>query len=213
MQNIIVKVPEGAFDAAGCDRLGKGITTVAKQVEQIGDDPRQEFTTWVVIEEVKASHFFAGGNDPLSRVVPVIVLFYAPAGLIDDAFRCVEEHDDGYHSRQWIVAAREEMAGLDLFDHNPGGELLTGIVANLLHLLCDGGNAFAQTVAAGGVERTFRHLHNDILHNDLCDCICRSLRFRAARASVKNDIKKVFFDMAKVTVVEIEGRMTSSAAI
>ncbi len=87
MQNIIVKVPEGAFDAAGCDRLGKGITTVAKQVEQIGDDPRQEFTTWVVIEEVKASHFFAGGNDPLSRVVPVIVFFYAPEGVIDEAGR------------------------------------------------------------------------------------------------------------------------------
>jgi len=87
MPNIIVKVPEGAFDAAGCDRLGKGITTVAKQVEQIGDDPRQEFTTWVVIEEVKASHFFAGGNDPLSRVVPVIVLFYVPEGVIDEAGR------------------------------------------------------------------------------------------------------------------------------
>jgi hypothetical protein len=50
MPNIIVKVPEGAFDAAGCNRLGKGIATVAKRVEQIGDDQRQEFTTWVVIE-------------------------------------------------------------------------------------------------------------------------------------------------------------------
>lgn len=87
MPNIIVKVPEGAFDAAGCDRLGKAITAAVKQVEQIGDDPRQEFTNWVVIEEVKASHFFAGGNDPTLRVVPVIVLFYAPAGVIDEAGR------------------------------------------------------------------------------------------------------------------------------
>lgn len=87
MPNIIVKVPEGAFDAAGCDRLGKGITAVAKQVEQIGDDPRQEFTTWVVIEEVKAGHFLAGGNDPVSRVLPVIVLFHAPAGVIDEVGR------------------------------------------------------------------------------------------------------------------------------
>ena len=47
MPNIILKVPEGAFDAAGCDRLGKAVTAIAKNVEQIGDDPRQEFTTWV----------------------------------------------------------------------------------------------------------------------------------------------------------------------
>jgi phenylpyruvate tautomerase PptA (4-oxalocrotonate tautomerase family) len=87
MPNIIVKVPAGAFDAAGCERLGKGITAVAKQVEQIGDDPRHEFTTWVVIEEVKAGHFFAGGNDPLSRVIPVIVLFYVPEGVIGEAGR------------------------------------------------------------------------------------------------------------------------------
>src|ERR1700735_2292276 len=87
MPNIVVKVPAGAFDAAGCERLGKGITAVAKQVEQIGDVPRHEFTTWVVIEEVKAGRFFAGGNDPLSRVVPVIVLFYVPEGVIGEAAR------------------------------------------------------------------------------------------------------------------------------
>ena len=87
MPNIIVKVPEGAFDVAGCDRLGKGITAVAKQVEQIGDDPSQQFTTWVVIEEVKAGHFFAGGGDPVARVLPVIVLLYTPAGVINEAGR------------------------------------------------------------------------------------------------------------------------------
>jgi phenylpyruvate tautomerase PptA (4-oxalocrotonate tautomerase family) len=87
MPIIVVKVPEGAFDAAGCDRLGMGITAAAKTVEQIGDDPRQEFTTWVVIEEVKAGHFFAGGNDPVSRVLPVIVFFHAPAGVVDEAGR------------------------------------------------------------------------------------------------------------------------------
>src|SRR5277367_2959933 len=75
-------------------------------------------------------------------------------GLGYDAFRYVEEHDDGYHPRERIVAAGVEMAGLDLFDHNPGGELLTRVVANLLHLLCDGGNALAQTLAARGVECT-----------------------------------------------------------
>jgi hypothetical protein len=40
-----------------------------------------------VIEEVKGGHFFAGGNDPLSRVVPVIVLFYVPEGVIGETDR------------------------------------------------------------------------------------------------------------------------------
>jgi transcriptional regulator GlxA family with amidase domain len=40
-----------------------------------------------------------------------------------------------------------------------------------------------------------------------------SLRFRALFASVKNDIIRVFFDMTKVAIIEIEGCMASSAAI
>jgi transcriptional regulator GlxA family with amidase domain len=40
-----------------------------------------------------------------------------------------------------------------------------------------------------------------------------SLRFRASFASVKNDIIRVFFDMTKVAIIEIEGCMASSAAI
>jgi phenylpyruvate tautomerase PptA (4-oxalocrotonate tautomerase family) len=85
--NIVVKVPQGAFDAAGCERLAKGITAVAKTVEQIGDDPRQELTAWVVIEEIRDGHFFAGGRDAVSRVLPVIVFFHAPAGVIGEAGR------------------------------------------------------------------------------------------------------------------------------
>ena len=43
--------------------------------------------------------------------------------------------------------------------------------------------------------------------------ICQSLRFTASPAIVKNDIYRVFFDMIRVTVVEIDGCMASSAAI
>jgi phenylpyruvate tautomerase PptA (4-oxalocrotonate tautomerase family) len=87
MPNIIVKIPEGAFDATGRAALGKGLHAAAKAVEGFGDDPRQEFLTWVVIEEVKAGNWFAGGEDPLSRVIPVIVLFYPPAGVIAESGR------------------------------------------------------------------------------------------------------------------------------
>lgn len=82
--NIIAKVPEGAFDAA---LLARGLTAAAKTVEQIGDHPRQEFTIWVVIEEVKAGFFFAGGDSPLSLALPAIVFVHLPAGVIDEAGR------------------------------------------------------------------------------------------------------------------------------
>lgn len=89
MPNIIVKVPEGAFDQAGRAALAKGVTAAAKKVEQIGDDPRQEFLTWVAIEEIKAGYLFAGGSDPTLRTIPVFVFFYPPGGVIDDAARAV----------------------------------------------------------------------------------------------------------------------------
>ncbi|OQW53059.1 MAG: hypothetical protein A4S14_02130 [Proteobacteria bacterium SG_bin9] len=87
MPNIVVKIPEGAFDAAGRARLGKGVTKVAKTVEQIGDDPKQEATTLVIIEEVKAGCFLLGGNDLTARVLPVMIVFHVPAGVIDAAAR------------------------------------------------------------------------------------------------------------------------------
>lgn len=83
MPNIIVKTPEGVFDEAARKTLATGIHAAAKAVEQFGDEPMQEFLTWVVIEEVKAGYFFAGGADPLARFIPVIVFFYPPAGVID----------------------------------------------------------------------------------------------------------------------------------
>lgn len=87
MPNIVVKVPEGAFDAAGRARLGRGVTGVAKAVEQIGDDPKQEATTLVIIEEVKAGCFPLGGNDLTARVLPAMVMFHVPRGVLDDASR------------------------------------------------------------------------------------------------------------------------------
>lgn len=83
MPNIIVKIPEVVFDGAAREALAASIHGAAKAVERWGDDPRQEFLTWIVIEEVKAGFLFAGGRDPLSRAIPVIVLVYPPAGVID----------------------------------------------------------------------------------------------------------------------------------
>ncbi|MBR1219817.1 hypothetical protein JQ557_17545 [Bradyrhizobium sp. U87765 SZCCT0131] len=87
MPNMIVKVPEGVFDETARAALGKGLHAAAKAVEGWGDDPRQEILTWVLVEEVKQGCFFAGGADQTSRFIPVIVLLYPPAGVIDEAGR------------------------------------------------------------------------------------------------------------------------------
>lgn len=83
MPNILIKIPEGVFGSLGVQQLAERVTAAAKEVEQIGDDPQHLFLTWVAIEEVKPGCLFAGGVDPLARVIPVIVFFYPPAGVID----------------------------------------------------------------------------------------------------------------------------------
>jgi len=87
MPNIIIRIPEGVFDQAARETLATGVHAAAKAVERWGDDPRQEFLTWIVLEEVKAGYLFAAGRDPLSQAIPVIALVFPPAGVIDAAGR------------------------------------------------------------------------------------------------------------------------------
>jgi phenylpyruvate tautomerase PptA (4-oxalocrotonate tautomerase family) len=87
MPNIIINAPEGVFDTVARAQLAKSVTEVAKAVEQGGDDPAQTALTWVLIDEFKPGTFFAGGADPLQRVIPVVVFFHYPAGVLDEAAR------------------------------------------------------------------------------------------------------------------------------
>jgi phenylpyruvate tautomerase PptA (4-oxalocrotonate tautomerase family) len=87
MPNIIVKAPKGVFDTAARAALARAVTQAAEEVEQIGDDPRHALSTWIAIEEIGEGSFFAGGHDALTRMIPVIVLFYVPAGVLDGAAR------------------------------------------------------------------------------------------------------------------------------
>jgi phenylpyruvate tautomerase PptA (4-oxalocrotonate tautomerase family) len=82
MPNIIVKIPEGVFDDAGRRKLAAGLTRAASAVEQMSEDPRQQFLTWVTIEETRSGYLFAGGADPLAQVIPVVVFFQPPAGVV-----------------------------------------------------------------------------------------------------------------------------------
>jgi len=101
MPNIFVKVPEGHFSKS---RLAQGLTAAAKTVEQIGDDPRHLFTTWVLVEEFKAEALFAAGQPVTDLLLPVMVEFHHPEGVVDETGRALAA--ELFH--QAIEAARLE---------------------------------------------------------------------------------------------------------
>lgn len=87
MPNITIKAPRGAFTPAARDTLAQALTDVARIVEQGGDTPAQMALTWVHIDEYEPGAFYAGGHDPLARIIPVVVFFHYPQGVLDDAAR------------------------------------------------------------------------------------------------------------------------------
>ncbi|CAN5865878.1 hypothetical protein BH11PSE1_BH11PSE1_11840 [soil metagenome] len=89
MPTIIAKVPQGVFDAPARARLARGLTAAAKAAEQGGDDPRHALVTWVLIDEVAPGGLFAGGGEALERMIPVVVLFHYPQGVLDDPARAL----------------------------------------------------------------------------------------------------------------------------
>jgi len=87
MPNIALRVPEGVFDATARQKIATGLNRVAKEVEQIGDTPANEFLTWVVFEDLKPGYLFAGGADPTDRIIPVVVWMRHPEGVIEQSGR------------------------------------------------------------------------------------------------------------------------------
>lgn len=89
MPNIFVKVPEGVFNADQIQAIGKHITEAAHKAEGIPDNPANHRLTWVMVEEVKASHIFIGGNAVVPHAIPIIVMFHPPQKVLDGARRAI----------------------------------------------------------------------------------------------------------------------------
>ena len=87
MPSIILRTPEGIFDAEGRRALAAAITDAAHAAEQIGDAPQNHVLTWLVIEEVPPAAFFIGGREPQAAVIPILIFFHYPAGVLDDQAR------------------------------------------------------------------------------------------------------------------------------
>lgn len=89
MPNISIKAPKGVFDTPTRAALARAVTAVAKTVEQGGDDPAQALLTWVWFDEAAPGAVYAGGADPLDRLIPVFVIFHYPQGVLDDTARAL----------------------------------------------------------------------------------------------------------------------------
>jgi phenylpyruvate tautomerase PptA (4-oxalocrotonate tautomerase family) len=149
--NIIVKVPEGVFDHAARSTLARAIHASAKAIEGWGDEPRQEALTWVLIEEIASGSFVVGGADQISRVIPVIVFFYPPAGAIDreGRARAVSLVHQAVNSAKQASDARPVMTSVMISDVPDG---TWGANGKIWHL-----DDFAK--AAGYTH--LRHLHGE----------------------------------------------------
>jgi phenylpyruvate tautomerase PptA (4-oxalocrotonate tautomerase family) len=87
MPNIIVKVPKKILDSQQITSLGREITKAAHRAEGIPDDPAHHRLTWVMVEEVEASHIFVAGNEVVPKAIPIIVMFYPPQNVLDSERR------------------------------------------------------------------------------------------------------------------------------
>ncbi len=95
MPNILIKIPQGAFDARQRAKVLQEVTQVALTVEQIGDDPRQRALCWVLLEELAPGFWSCGGADSSAQAVPCMVRVKVPAGVLDAAQR--QAYVEGLH--------------------------------------------------------------------------------------------------------------------
>lgn len=87
MPNLTIRTPQGLLDPRQRADLARAATAIAIKVEQGGEDPRQAALTWVLIEDYAPGGFFMGGAEPRAGLVPVVIFFDYPAGVLDDPAR------------------------------------------------------------------------------------------------------------------------------
>lgn len=87
MPNILIKVPQGSFSREQRVLLCEEVTKVASDVEQVGDDPRQQSLCWVLIDEVASGYWTCGSVDISAHAIPCIVQVRVPGGVLNAAMR------------------------------------------------------------------------------------------------------------------------------
>lgn len=106
MPNILIKIPQGAFDAQQRERILQEVTQVALDVEQIGEDPRQRALCWVLLEELAPGAWRCGGADLGAQALLCLVQVKVPAGVLDAARR--QAYVAGLHQALAACLAAED---------------------------------------------------------------------------------------------------------
>ncbi|WP_296223741.1 tautomerase [Ralstonia sp. UBA689] len=122
MPNIVVKIPAETFGGAVRAELARRVAAAAAHAEQIPDDPRKRFSTWVVIEEVGAAMWTCGGVDVSAQIVPCMAIAYVPAGVLDA------------HARALFVQGMHDAFAQAL----PAGDGRRLVTSVMLHDVADG---------------------------------------------------------------------------
>jgi len=85
MPLINVTLTPGAFDAAGRDKLARGLTEASYRAESIPDEPLPRSRSLVLIRELSPGHFYSAGQpaDQLAR--GVFATWEVSTGVLDAA--------------------------------------------------------------------------------------------------------------------------------
>ncbi len=89
MPNILVHIPQGAYQGEARAALVRRINDAAARAEQIPAEPRKRMLCWVLVDEVDPGAWTCGGTDPTAQLLPCVAMVYLPAGVLDDASRAL----------------------------------------------------------------------------------------------------------------------------
>lgn len=92
MPNITLRLPADLLDACRSNALLQAVHDAAAMVTGLGNDPRQQALSWVMLEELQPGHWLCGGHQPTARAIPCQVRVLAPAGALDAARRADYAH-------------------------------------------------------------------------------------------------------------------------
>ncbi len=90
MPTVTLRIPAELLDQDAKDRLAADITQACAEAESIPDEPARRIGTWVLIDEIPAGSWYAGGGrDALAAFIPAVAIVHPPEGVLDEARRGV----------------------------------------------------------------------------------------------------------------------------
>ncbi len=147
MPNILIKIPSASFGGDARATLLRHVTDAAATAEQIPSNPKNRFTTWVVIEESTPGLWGCGGLDMSTQVLPCVAIVYVPAGVLDAPSRA-------QYVQLMHAAFQKALPG------NEPRQLMTSVILQDVSDGSWGGNGVIWTLPALAKQAGYAHLQN-----------------------------------------------------